>query len=61
ADKMYHDLKMLYWWPNTKADIATYVSKCLTCYQLQADHQSERTIQTLEDMLRACMIDFGNG
>ncbi|GKE10485.1 putative reverse transcriptase domain-containing protein [Tanacetum coccineum] len=25
------------------------------------DGQSERTIQTLEDMLRACVIDFGNG
>ncbi|GJT00488.1 hypothetical protein Tco_0821657 [Tanacetum coccineum] len=24
-------------------------------------YQSERTIQTLEDMLRACVIDFGNG
>ncbi|GJT51367.1 putative reverse transcriptase domain-containing protein [Tanacetum coccineum] len=128
ADKMYHDLKMLYWWPNMKADIATYVSKCLTCakskheqsegpletdstekltrlymkeivarhgipvsiisdrdshftsrvwqslhkalgtqlnlstaYHPQTDGQSERTIQTLEDMLRACVIDFGNG
>ncbi|GKC63897.1 hypothetical protein Tco_1096495 [Tanacetum coccineum] len=117
---MYHDLKMLYWWPNMKADIAVYVSKCLTCAKVKADHQrpsgllvivnrltksadflpmkemdsteklmrlymkdivarhgtqlnlstayhpqtdvqSERTIQTLEDMLRACMIDFGNG
>ncbi|GJT72447.1 putative reverse transcriptase domain-containing protein [Tanacetum coccineum] len=116
SDKMYQDLKLLYWWPNMKADIATYVSKCLTCAKIKAEHQkpsgllqqpeipvckceritmdfvsgllrtpcgslqkalgtnldmsiayrpqtdgqSERTIQTLEDMLRACVIDFGN-
>ncbi|GJX55460.1 putative reverse transcriptase domain-containing protein [Tanacetum coccineum] len=104
SDKMYQDMKKLYWWPNMKADIATYVSKCLTCakvkaelqrpsgllvqpeipqwkfasnfwrslqkalgtnldmstaYHPQTDGQSERTIQTLEDMLRACVIDFG--
>nr|GEZ27231.1 zinc finger, CCHC-type [Tanacetum cinerariifolium] len=100
-------------WPNMKSDIATYVSKCLTClrvkaeqqkpfgllvqpeipqwkwdnitmdfvtklprtafqkalgtrldmstaYHPQTDGQSERNIQTLEDILRACMIDFGN-
>ncbi|GJU07892.1 putative reverse transcriptase domain-containing protein [Tanacetum coccineum] len=146
---MYHDLRKLYWWPNMKADIATYVSKCLTCAKVKAEHQkpsgllqqpeipvwkweritmdfitklprtpsgydsiwvivdrltksahfipinekykmekltrlslqkslgtnldmstayhpetdgqSERTIQTLEDMLRACVIDFGSG
>ncbi|GJU38708.1 putative reverse transcriptase domain-containing protein [Tanacetum coccineum] len=88
-DKMYQDLKKLYWRPNMKADIATYVSKCLTCakvkaeqqklsgflrslqkalgtdvnmstsYHLETDGQSERTIQTLKDMLRACVIDFG--
>nr|GEW55775.1 putative reverse transcriptase domain-containing protein [Tanacetum cinerariifolium] len=124
-DKMYQDLKQLYWWPNMKAEIATYVSKCLTCakvkaehqrpsgllqqpeipvwkweriamdfiiglsrtlsgdskftlrfwrslqevlgtrldmstaYHLEMDGQSERTIQTLEDILRACVIDFG--
>ncbi|GJT31428.1 putative reverse transcriptase domain-containing protein [Tanacetum coccineum] len=98
SKKMYQDMKKLYWWPNMKADIATYVSKCLTCAKVKAEHQrpsgllvqpeipqwkslqkalgtsldmstayhpqtdgqSERTIQTLEDMLRACVIDFGN-
>ncbi|GJR39348.1 putative reverse transcriptase domain-containing protein [Tanacetum coccineum] len=32
-----------------------------TAYHPQTDGQSERTIQTHEDMLRACVIDFGNG
>ncbi|GKC68734.1 putative reverse transcriptase domain-containing protein [Tanacetum coccineum] len=32
-----------------------------TVYHLETDGQSERTIQTLEDMLRACAIDFGKG
>ncbi|GJU52300.1 putative reverse transcriptase domain-containing protein [Tanacetum coccineum] len=137
SDKMYQDMKQLYWWPNMKADIATYVSKTQsgndtiwvivdrltksahflpmretdpmdklarpylkevvtrhgipvsiicdrdprftsnfwrsfqkamgtrldmsTAYHPETDGQSERTIQTLEDMLRACVIDFGNG
>ncbi|GKD99792.1 putative reverse transcriptase domain-containing protein [Tanacetum coccineum] len=118
SDKMYQDLKKLYWWPNMKADIVTYVSKCLTYARVKVEHQRpsgllvqpeipqwkwdnitmdfitklpkssqgydtiwalgtnldmstayhpqtngqiERTIQTLEDMLRACVIDFGNG
>ncbi|GJV91809.1 putative reverse transcriptase domain-containing protein [Tanacetum coccineum] len=38
SDKMYQDLKQLYWWPNMKADIATYVSKCLTCAKVKAEH-----------------------
>nr|GEY81011.1 reverse transcriptase domain-containing protein [Tanacetum cinerariifolium] len=29
----------LYWWPNMKANIATYVSKCLTCSKVKAEHQ----------------------
>ncbi|GKB67761.1 putative reverse transcriptase domain-containing protein [Tanacetum coccineum] len=151
SDKMYQDLKKLYWWPNIKAIIAEYVGKCLTCsrvkaechkpsgllvqpkipmwkweritmdfviklpktsnghdtiwvivdrltksthfiptretdsietltrfwqslqnalgtqldmsttYHPETDGQSERTIQTLEDMLQACVIDFGKG
>ncbi|GJS43479.1 putative reverse transcriptase domain-containing protein [Tanacetum coccineum] len=32
-----------------------------TAYHLQTNGKSKRTIQTLEDMLRACMIDFGKG
>ncbi|GKE39112.1 putative reverse transcriptase domain-containing protein, partial [Tanacetum coccineum] len=131
SDKMYQDMKKLYWWPNMKVKISTYVSKCLTCakvkveyqkpssllvqpeipqwkwenitmdlmaklpktaagqdtiwvivdrltkkslnkalgtrldmsttYHPETDGQIERTIQTLEDMLRACVLDFGKG
>nr|GEW95114.1 putative reverse transcriptase domain-containing protein [Tanacetum cinerariifolium] len=113
SNKMYQDMKKLYWWPNMKADIATYVSKCLTCAKLPKSSQGyntiwvivdrltksaiftpiretnpmdklariylkevvtrhgipvsiisdrdPRTIQTLEDILRACAIDFGMG
>ncbi|GKF10055.1 putative reverse transcriptase domain-containing protein, partial [Tanacetum coccineum] len=38
-EKMYQDMKKLYWWPNTKADIATYIKKCLTCAKVKAEHQ----------------------
>ncbi|GJR98607.1 putative reverse transcriptase domain-containing protein [Tanacetum coccineum] len=148
SEKMYQAMKKLYWWPNMKANIATYVSKWMMCTRVKAEHQrpsgllvqpeipewkwdnitmdfitklpkssqgfdtiwvivdrltksahflpirendpldklarsfqkalgtdismstayhpetdgqSERTIQTLEDMLRACVIDFGKG
>ncbi|GJT44720.1 putative reverse transcriptase domain-containing protein [Tanacetum coccineum] len=39
SEKMYQDLKKLYWWPNMKADIATYVRKCLTCARVKVKHQ----------------------
>nr|GEV10190.1 putative reverse transcriptase domain-containing protein [Tanacetum cinerariifolium] len=119
SDNMYQDLKKLYWWPNMKAIIAEYVSKCLACsrvkaecqnpsglliqleipiwnwerimmdfisklpktsnghdiiwnalgtqldmstkYHPETDGKSEKTIQTLEDMLRVYVIDFGKG
>nr|GEV62798.1 putative reverse transcriptase domain-containing protein [Tanacetum cinerariifolium] len=82
SDKMYQDLKPLYWWPNMKADIAMFERITMDfvsglprtpsgydmislqealgmdfdmsiAYHPQTDGQSERTIQTLEDMLRA--------
>nr|GFD30479.1 putative reverse transcriptase domain-containing protein [Tanacetum cinerariifolium] len=39
SDKMYQDMKKLYWWPNMKADIATYIRKYLTCAKVKAEHQ----------------------
>ncbi|GKA75493.1 putative reverse transcriptase domain-containing protein [Tanacetum coccineum] len=39
SDKMYQDLKKLYWWPNMKVEIATYVSKCLTYAKVKTEHQ----------------------
>ncbi|GJT30071.1 putative reverse transcriptase domain-containing protein [Tanacetum coccineum] len=39
SDKMYQDMKKLYWWPNMKADITTYIRKCLTCAKVKAEHQ----------------------
>ncbi|GJS99154.1 putative reverse transcriptase domain-containing protein [Tanacetum coccineum] len=49
SEKMYQDVKKLYWWPNMKADIATYVSKCLTCARVKAEHQrpSGLLVQTI--------------
>ncbi|GJV71410.1 reverse transcriptase domain-containing protein [Tanacetum coccineum] len=39
SDKMYQDLKKLYWWPNMKAIISKYVGKCLTCSRVKAECQ----------------------
>nr|GFA40877.1 putative reverse transcriptase domain-containing protein [Tanacetum cinerariifolium] len=40
SNKMYQDLKKLYWWPNMKAIIAEYVGKCLTCSRVKAECQN---------------------
>ena len=39
GDKMYQELKKYYWWREMKKDIVEYVSKCLTCQQVKAEHQ----------------------
>ncbi|GKC80738.1 putative reverse transcriptase domain-containing protein [Tanacetum coccineum] len=50
----------LHFWRSLQKALGTSLDMS-TAYHPQTDGQSERTIQTLEDMLRACVIDFGNG
>ena len=38
SDKMYQDMKKLYWWPNMKAEIVTYVGKCMKCVKVKAEY-----------------------
>ena len=39
STKMYHTLKEHYWWKGIKRDIAEFISRCLTCQQVKAEHQ----------------------
>nr|GEX83811.1 hypothetical protein [Tanacetum cinerariifolium] len=39
ADKMYYDLRDRYWWSGMKKNIVEYVSKCLNCLKVKAEHQ----------------------
>nr|GFB67333.1 putative reverse transcriptase domain-containing protein [Tanacetum cinerariifolium] len=56
-----HDLRFASnFWRSLQNTLGTRLDMS-TAYHLETDSQSERTIQTLEDMLRACAIDFGKG
>ncbi|GKD91507.1 putative reverse transcriptase domain-containing protein [Tanacetum coccineum] len=52
---VYYDLRDMYWWPGMKRDIATYVSQCLTCSKVKAEHQRSKnghdTIWVIVDRL----------
>ncbi|XP_071674479.1 uncharacterized protein [Lolium perenne] len=72
--KMYMDVKERFWWSNLKRDIAEYIALCdrqiheslgtrlefSTAFHPQTDGQTERVNQILEDMLRACALDYGS-
>ncbi|XP_017629151.1 uncharacterized protein LOC108472148 [Gossypium arboreum] len=39
GNKLYRDLREQYWWPGLKRKVTEYLSKCLTCQQVKAEHQ----------------------
>ncbi|GJZ06033.1 putative reverse transcriptase domain-containing protein [Tanacetum coccineum] len=51
SDKMYQNLKKLYWWLNIKVEIAPYVGKCLTCAKLPKTSTGQDTIWVIIDRL----------
>jgi hypothetical protein len=38
SNKMYHDLRQLYWWSNMKQDITRYIVECDICRRVKTDH-----------------------
>jgi hypothetical protein len=48
SNKMYHDLRSLYWWTRRNREITKYVSECDTCQRIKASHlKVEETLQPL--------------
>ena len=39
STKMYRDLKMSFWWSGMKRDVSEFVTKCLVCQRVKAEHQ----------------------
>nr|GEW05843.1 putative reverse transcriptase domain-containing protein [Tanacetum cinerariifolium] len=51
SKKMYQDMKKLYWWPNMKAEIATYVCKCMACAKVKAEYMKLSGLLVIVDQL----------
>lgn len=41
GNKMYHNLKRIFWWPSLKRDIATFVAKCFVCQQVKGERKKK--------------------
>ncbi|GJR36103.1 putative reverse transcriptase domain-containing protein, partial [Tanacetum coccineum] len=52
SDMMYQDLKKLYWWPNMKAEIVTYVSNYLTYAKVKAECQKPSGERSMKKLTR---------
>ncbi|KAA3477772.1 integrase [Gossypium australe] len=39
GNKMYRDLRELYWWSHLKREVTDFVARCLICQQVKAEHQ----------------------
>ena len=49
STKMYQDLKMSFWWSGMKRDVTDFVTKCMVCQRVKAEHQvPSRLLQPLE-------------
>nr|GEY47790.1 uncharacterized mitochondrial protein AtMg00810-like [Tanacetum cinerariifolium] len=51
SNKMYQDMKKLYWWPNMKAKIAIYIGKCMTCAKVKAEYMKPSSLLVIVDRL----------
>ena len=65
STKMHHTLREHYWWKGMKKEIADFVSRCLTCQQVKAEHQKlAEKIQPLPIPVWKCdkiTMDFVTG
>nr|GEW14292.1 hypothetical protein [Tanacetum cinerariifolium] len=52
SDKMYQDMKKLYWWPNMKEEIANYVCKHLTCAKIKIEYQKLSSLLVQAEILQ---------
>ena len=49
GDKLYKDLKKVYWWPRMKNEVAEFMAKCLTCQKVKIEHKRPQgTVQPLD-------------